>query len=61
MLITNVSEEDQCEIPAVLEPVLAVLLCVSASLMWKVKAAVGRIMNSKHCGYLKKNNQSNGQ
>lgn len=37
MLITNVSEQDQCEIPAVLEPVLAVLLCVSASLMWKVK------------------------
>ena len=40
MLITNVSEEDQCEIPAVPEPVLAALLCVSASLMWKVKLAV---------------------
>lgn len=37
MLITNVSEQDQCEIPAALEPVLAVLLCVSASSMWKVK------------------------
>lgn len=37
MLITNVSEQDQCEIPAALEPVLAVLLCVSASPMWKVK------------------------
>lgn len=46
MLITNVSEEDQCEIPAVLEPVLAVLLCVSASLMSKVKLAVGRSINS---------------
>lgn len=46
MLITNVSEQDQCEIPAVLEPVLAVLLCVSASLMWKVKLAVGRSTNS---------------
>lgn len=48
MLITNVSEQDQCEIPAVLEPVLAVLLYVSASLMWKVKPAVGRRLNSKH-------------
>lgn len=49
MLITNVSEQDQCEIPAVLEPVLAVLLCVSASPMQKVKLAVWRSMNPKHC------------
>lgn len=54
MLITNVSEQDQCEIPAVLEPVLAVLLCVSASLMWKVKPTVGRRMNSKQRSDLKK-------
>lgn len=42
MLIANVSEQDQCEIPAALEPVLAVLLCVTASLMLKVNLAVGR-------------------
>lgn len=48
MLITNVSEQDQCEIPAVPEPVLAVLLCVSASLMWKVKPSVGKRMNAKY-------------
>lgn len=47
MLITNVSEQDQCEIPAVLEPVLAVLLYGSASLMWKVTLTFGRGMNSK--------------
>lgn len=39
MLITNVSEQDQCEIPAASEAVLAAPLCVSASLMWKVKPA----------------------
>lgn len=53
MLITNVSEQDQCEIPAVLEPVVAVPFCVSASLMWKVKLAVGRSMNCKHCSEVK--------
>lgn len=37
MLITNVTEEDRCEIPAVLEPVL---LCVGAAGMWKVEHAV---------------------
>lgn len=42
MLITNVSEQDQCEIPAVLEPVLAVRLCGASSLKWKVKLADGR-------------------
>lgn len=31
MLITNVWEQDQCEIPAALYLVLAVVLCVSAS------------------------------
>lgn len=65
MLITNVSEQDQCEIPAVLEPVLAVLLYVSASLMCKVKPAVGRRLNSKHHSDVKrreeKKKQNNGQ
>ena len=56
MLITNVSEQDQCEIPAVLEPVLAVLLCVCASLTWKVKPAVGRSTAA-----MNKNHQNNGQ
>lgn len=37
MLIANVSQPDQCEIPAVPRPALAVMLCVRASLMWKVK------------------------
>lgn len=59
MLITNVSEQDQCEIPAVLEPVLAVLLCVSASQMWKVKLAVGRSMSSELLSDL--NNQNKCQ
>lgn len=54
MLITNVSEQDQCEIPALPEPALTVLLslCVGASPVWKVK--LGRRMNLKCCSDLKK-------